>query len=417
MKIIHLSYADIVGGAAKATYRIHQAQRKNGINSQIFVNKKLSKDVNVFTPRNIFNKFFIKIRPHLIQPLRKTLFTKNNILHSPNLINSVWYKILNKTDADLINLHWIQKEMISIKNITQIKKPIVWTFHDMWPMCGAEHVSWDSRWENGYLRSNRPIHEGGFDLNRYVWNQKRILWKKKFRIVTPSSWLAKCVNNSYLFRDFSVTVIPHCLDLDKWKPLDKDYAREILDFPKNEKILLIGTLNSNDDHNKGFDLIVDSLKALKKNNKIRIVIFGQDRHKQKYEINYPTDYFGRIDTYDGMRELYSAADLMLVPSRIESFSNIAMEAQACGTPVVAFRTSGLIDVVEHMKTGYLANKYDPIDFAYGINWSLENLSKSSYYNYAARERAYKQWNQERVSSMYKNLYQKVIEDFETQKNK
>ena len=84
---------------------------------------------------------------------------------------------INNSDADIIHLHWNQNEMLSIKDLTKIKKPIVWTLHDMWAFCGAEHFTTDKRWSEGYSSSNRPDYESGFDLNRWTWQRKKILEK------------------------------------------------------------------------------------------------------------------------------------------------------------------------------------------------------------------------------------------------
>ena len=71
---------------------------------------------------------------------------------------------------------------------------------------------------------------------------------------------------------------------------------------------------------------------------------------------------GNIDNQNKLSSLYSSADIMCVPSRLETFGQTASEALACGVPVVAFETTGLKDIVEHKKTGYLAKAYDSKDF-------------------------------------------------------
>lgn len=73
--------------------------------------------------------------------------------------------------------------------------------------------------------------------------------------------------------------------------------------------------------------------------------------------------------------LHSAAYLVVVPSRQEAFGQTASEAHACGTPVVAFRTGGLPDIVEHQRTGYLAQPFDTQDLSAGISWVFEDLQR------------------------------------------
>ena len=80
---------------------------------------------------------------------------------------------INKINPDIINLHWINNELISIKDISKIKIPIVWTFNDMWPMCGGEHYSEDDRNKLGYDKVQKRSDENGFDINKFIWEQKK----------------------------------------------------------------------------------------------------------------------------------------------------------------------------------------------------------------------------------------------------
>ena len=110
-----------------------------------------------------------------------------------------------------------------------------------------------------------------------------------------------------------------------------------------------------------------------------------------------------------MRILYSAADALIIPSRQEAFGQVASEAQACGTAVVGFATTGLNDVVEHKKTGYLAKPFNVNDLATGIEWVValdnqENLSRD------AVTRARADFSSKIVAKQYKTLYEKICND-------
>ena len=108
--------------------------------------------------------------------------------------------------------------MLSIADIGKIKKPIVWTLHDMWAFCGAEHYSQVDRWRSGYNKKNRPTYESGFDINRWTWLRKLNHWHKPIHIVSPSNWLANCVRESKLMNNWPVSVVPNLLNTDNWKP-------------------------------------------------------------------------------------------------------------------------------------------------------------------------------------------------------
>ena len=95
-----------------------------------------------------------------------------------------------------MNLHWIGGEMASVKDIGRIKKPVIWTLHDMWAFCGAEHYTLDKRWCDGYKKNNRLSNESGFDINRWTWKRKMKHWKNPFQIVAVSNWLVETRKNN-----------------------------------------------------------------------------------------------------------------------------------------------------------------------------------------------------------------------------
>ena len=410
MRIIHLSYSDIVGGAPRATYRIHQSLLKQGINSRLWVNEKKSEDRTVGELNNkigkVLNKLFKVVKYFLVKMLK----TENKIIHSLSVFPSNWVKHINNSDADIVHLHWIQGEMLSIKHISKIKKPIVWTLHDMWAFCGAEHYTNDNRWREGYYPNNRPNYESGFDLNRWTWNRKKKYLKTPIQIVTPSTWLAKCVSESALMKNWPVSVIATPIDTDHWKPIDKKNARQLLNLSQDANLILFGAAGGGKDPRKGYDLLLSALEYIKTDKKIKkieLVVFGQSKPKSQPNLGFPIHYFGHL--YDDLRlaALYSVADVMVVPSRQDNFPNTAIEAQACGTPVVSFDIGGLPDIIEHQKTGYLAKAFDTRDLANGITWVLEQSDSKKLGN-NARERVVEKFSEKKISE-YVSIYKKLLE--------
>ena len=408
MKVFQLNHSDINGGAARATYRIHHALRDIGIDSQMLVNLAASGDWSVRGPTSLWGKTISRIRPQLVTPLRKLLSTGNPIIHSPALVPSRWSKRLNTSDADVVHLHWVQGEMLSIADIGRICKPIVWTLHDMWAFCGAEHVTPDYRWRDGYRVDNRPVHESGFDLNRYTWQRKRKHWSRPLQVVCPSQWLADCVRTSALMGKWPVAVIPNPIDTDRWKPIDQRLARKLLDLPQDCPLLLFGAMGGGQDPNKGFDLLLAALSHLRSEPSLQtlhLVVFGQLAPQSPPQLGFPVNYTGHFHDDLSLRALYSAADVMVVPSRQEAFGQTASEAHACGTPVVAFNTGGLRDVVDDRVTGALAEPFEPASLAAAMSWVLEDSTRRHALGAAARERAELLWAPARVAGMYREVYE------------
>lgn len=412
LQVLHLNYSDIDGGAARAAYRIHHAIRDSGINSCMLVDVANSDDWTVKGPSSKLEKAIGRIRPYLATPLRKLLHTGNPLIHSPAILPSLWPKRINASDADLVHLHWVQGEMLSIVDISRIKKPIVWTLHDMWAFCGAEHVTSDYRWCDGYHRDNRPDHERGFDLNRNTWLRKRKHWRSSFQIVTPSQWLADCVGASALMGDWPVEVVPNPIDICRWQPIEKRLARHLLHLPQDCPLLLFGAMGGAKDPNKGFDLLVDALAKLFTEGNfydVQLVVFGQLEPNPPLKFDFPVHYTGHLHDDLSLRALYSAADVMIVPSRLEAFGQTASESHACGTPVVSFHTSGLADIVVDRVTGALATPFDTRSLAASIRWVLENPARRHDLGVAARQRAVRLWSPARVAAMYQKIYKKTMD--------
>ena len=104
-----------------------------------------------------------------------------------------------------------------------------------------------------------------------------------------------------------------------------------------------------------------------------------------------------------LKILYSAVDAVAVPSRLESFGQIACEANSCQTPVVAFNTGGLRDIIKHRITGYLAEKFNTDDFSNGIKWILFNDNIRTVKN-EARNQIVTNFNSKLVAEKYLDIY-------------
>lgn len=413
MKVLHVNHSDISGGAARAAHRLHRALCNNDVDSKMLVSRVLSGDPTILGPPNRAALLYDQLCGRMGALCTKLLKTENPVLHSPAITPSFLLNRINSSDADIINLHWVCGEVLSISEIGKIKKTVVWTLHDMWAFCGAEHLADDARWKEGYLSTNRPPHERGFDLNRWTWERKKRHWTTPMQIITPSKWLSECTKNSVLLNNWPVEVIPNTIDTDLWKPIEKPIAkRNIGIIESSRKLLAFGALGGKSNQNKGFDLLTQALKILKQQeeNNFEIVIFGQDIPENPEDLGFPVHYTGHLNADDDLCNVYSAADVMIVPSRQEAFGQTASEAHACGTPVVAFNATGLRDIVDHKKTGFLAKPFDPVSLADGIKWVLDN-NENEELSKSARQKAVSLWSYAAVAEQYKAVYEKCLNNF------
>ena len=410
MNVAIVNQTDIIGGAARAAYRIHHALREYGVNSRMFVDRSTSGDSTVIKPVDFVKKAEGFIRPQLDRVIVNSLMsTGNRSLHSVSVLPSGWPKRLNVSDIDLVNLHWVAGGMMSIGDIAKIKKPVVWTLHDMWPFCGTEHYADGDRWASGYDRCNRPKADSGFDLDRWAWKQKIKLWKNSnFSIICPSNWMAKVAKKSILFERSLIQVIPNAIDTNVWRPINRLLAREILGLPCDKRLVLFGALGAGADHRKGFDLLMKSIEILdNKDLNYELVVFGGLRPEKPLPTKCKVHYCGALHDDISLSLLYSAVDVFVIPSRMDNLPNTGIEAQACGTPVVAFDVGGLGDIVQHGVTGYLAAEDDVADLSKGIEWVI-NHSDDKLRD-ESRMEAVKKWSPGVVAKQYHDLYAKVMD--------
>jgi glycosyltransferase involved in cell wall biosynthesis len=399
------------GGAGIAAYRLHKALLEAGQDSKMMVAQRRTDDPTVLpVSKREERRFYWRTQfEHMLKMTQRAVDKEERSLA---LFGSDWVHRINKSDADVVNLHSVNRGMLSIKNIVQITKPLVWTLHDMWAFCGAEHYAsddQDARWRRGYTRRNRIDGDTGLDLDRQTWNRKRKCWKRAIPLITPSRWLAKCVGDSCLMQDWPVEVIPNPLDRTIFRPQDKATARQQFNLPLDAPVLLFGSLGTDPSGRKGFDLLIQSLRIIsERRTDIHLAVFGQPKPEQSPDFPFPVHWLGRIDDESKLASLYSAADVMVVPSRMDNAPQTATEAVACGCPVVGFRVGGLAEIVEHGRTGFLAENLDPHTLTVGISNLLRPEADRQESGFLATAKAQSLWTASKVGQQYADHFKSSL---------
>ena len=408
-KILHINYSDQIGGAATAVMRLHKALMEEKVDSHILVKEKTTNVKNIISETTTISLIIDLVKKTFLRNIQKFSSSGNRSTFSMNLLSGISAKKINALKPDVVNLHWISNEMISLKEISKISAPLVWTLVDMWLFCGGEHYSDEKRYLTGYLKSNRKFKETGIDLNRYIWNKKKYFLNKKIKIVCISRWLANKAKKSKLLEGFDIRVINCAIDTDVWKPINKKIAKKILGLDPNKKIILFGATGGTTDPRKGFKYLVKALKKNKiKKERFNLLIFGEDdqlnfKVRNRKVTFKPGNFYGN-DT--ALRVMYSAADLIVAPSLLEAFGQVASEAGSCETPCVAFKNTGFEDVIIHKKTGYLADYKDSNDLSEGILWCLKNFNKSKL-GVIARRNVINKFSNKIISNQYAELYKEI----------
>lgn len=409
MKILIVNTLDIEGGAARAAYRLHRGLLSQGVDSQMLVQSKSSDDYTVITETDKVKRTLNKLRPFLDSiPIR---FYKNR---TQTLFSSSWLPFsnivdkINEINPDIVHLHWICNGMMPIEDLARIKAPIVWNLHDNWAFTGGCHIKWEcEKYKENCGACPRLGSDKENDLSRKIWNRKQKVFSKlpNMTIIGLSRWLEGCAKESRLFRDKRVVNLPNPIDTERFKPFDKQKSRELWNLPHDKKLVLFGANSATSDINKGFMQLSEALHQLHDKN-IEFVIFGSSEPQVSQNFGFKTHYLGHLHDDISLVTLYSAVDVMVVPSLQEAFGQTASEAMACGTPVVAFAHTGLLDIVDHQYNGYLAKSFDTTDLAYGIDWVL-NASNYDELCKNGREKVMREFDSVVVTEKYISLYNQI----------
>jgi glycosyltransferase involved in cell wall biosynthesis len=170
-------------------------------------------------------------------------------------------------------------------------------------------------------------------------------------------------------------------------------------------------MHATSDFNKGWQFLRPTLHRLKETgwqDKVEVVIFGVSTPEVPIDMGFPCHYLGKLYDDLTLAVMYAAADVTLVPSKQESFGQTASESLACGTPVVAFGVTGLLDIVTHQSNGYLAIPFDCEDLANGINWVLTDPHRHQNLRISARKKAEEEFDQLLQAQRYQELFHKIL---------
>lgn len=411
MKISHISNSDGAGGAARAAYRLHRALVGQKVDSSMQVVKKVTDDYRVFGVQGASERIEASLKYHFASFVAKSATADKQAFRSLAISGPGLVKKALSSGADIINLHWIGSETINLSELRNIPVPVVWRIADMWPFCGAEHyagVGPEERWRRGYDLTSPPA-DVRFDIDAYVWKRKKKYISDRTQLVATTRFVASCIKESALLGEFDVTIIPNALDVNVFKPCNKAFCRDVLGLPQDVPVVLFGALGGASDPRKGWDLLAPALgKVAASIPGVIGVVFGQSEPAVQVNVGMDLRWMGHITDDVALALLYAAADVMIVPSRQETFGQTASEAQSCGCPVVAFNCTGLADVVDHGRTGYLAASYSVDDLASGIISILSGAYDRDELSANARSRALKNWAYPVVAAQYIELYESTL---------
>jgi glycosyltransferase involved in cell wall biosynthesis len=394
MKVLHLTYSDHFGGANIAAYRLHKClESKISSRMLVYNKKKNEKNIIKFIDKKIIS---IKFKNYLIKFL--DLLFKNNLSNSYNIFNSGIIDDINKLESDIVHMHWVNNELISIEEISKINKPIVWTFHDMWPMCGTEHYTKTSRYISGYSHKNKNFL--GFDFEKYIWNLKKKYFSKKLFVITPSLWMKKKIFKSYIFKKKNIFLIRNPINTRLWKPdLSKIKKKDSI------KLLFCGT-NFISDSRKGFYNLIKNLNELSKDCNFELYTIG-DKIPQNLNYNFIIKELTYTDNEKKLVSYFNKCDALLLPSISDNFPNVGIEALSVGMPIISLKNNGITEVIKDKKNGLLFSSFSKKNLKQALDW-LKKVRSNKYAKKKIHENISKQVCYDAISKQMINLYSKIL---------
>jgi glycosyltransferase involved in cell wall biosynthesis len=409
--VTHLSTFDCGGGAARATLRIHKSLQNIGVDSRVRVMKKTIYEPSVFSG-GYFENLMSPFKRRMGRALVSLLKTENPIYHSLG-IGPCWIdEEINKGVSDIVNLHWVGSDFLSIEGIGRIEKPIVWTLHDSWAFCGAEHHplnELDDRYEQGYEKSNRPSREKGIDWNRFVYARKMRYWRKNFTFVAPSTWMCNKLNKSKLFKGQQCYKIPIPVDASVFRPLDRKACQKSIGIVGFSKVIMFAAASTVSDPNKGLDLLLRALHHISRCDKsVLLLIVGPIPSDFCLDaLGYQTKCMGLVRDDELMSRIYGACDVVVVPSKVENFPLMAVEALTSSRVAIGFNVAGLPDVIDDGINGFLADPFDAKSLANKINLVIDNCELAESLGKAGRLKSLMMWQPNTIAAQYMSLYKGV----------
>lgn len=393
LHIVLLSYHDSNGGAGIAAGRLKVALEKEGHRVDYIVREKASTSKTIKFGNGLIS--WIKFIAERLFFLRFEKDKSIRFLFNPGVFGSDISRHPLIQQADIVHLHWVNFGFLSVDDIaqlTKLNKPIFWTLHDMWAFTGGCHHSGEcehfqqSCGDCKFLKNPNPN-----DLSHRMWEAKKSgFTQKNLHIITCSDWLGNRAKQSSILGGHSIQTIPNAIDTEFFSPTANSLGLD----PKKKYVLFVAMrVNA---PAKGFHLLKEALQFLDPSTTELLIVGGE----MTEDLPLQAHNFGQITDPARMRDIYAAADVFVTPSLEENLPNTIMEAMACGTACVGFEVGGIPEMIEHKVTGYVAQAFDPVDLAKGINWCL--ASKTA--GVKSRDRAIERYNQTTVAQQHLAYY-------------
>lgn len=401
MRILHINSVCGVTSTGRITADIDRRLRETGHESQVAFARK--------QPRHCPSAVRFGGNVNFLSHVLYTFITDRHGFASRRATKKL-LAIIDRFNPDLIHLQVVHGYYLNIEllfdKLKVLGRPVVWTFHDCWSFTGHcayfDYVHCD-RWRTEChdcpAKGDYPISLL-MDASRWNHKQKKRLFLglPDLTIVTPSAWLADLTRQSFL-RDYPVTVIPNGIDLDCFQPRSDASTMKL---PAGKSFLILGVANVWT-RRKGLQFFLELSSLLGPED--LIVLVGLPR-RQAARLPANILSIERTDSALALAALYSQADVFVNPTLEDNFPTTNLEALACGTPVITFRTGGSVESVVDGQTGYVVEQGDVLSLLAQVQM-VKHLGKACF-SATCRQRALDLYDRDRNYQRYIALYESIL---------
>jgi glycosyltransferase involved in cell wall biosynthesis len=398
MKILLINNKEIRGGSAVIAKALMLGLEKAGHEVSFLVAEKESDNKDVYSiPTSKIRKIF------------SYLFSNDIDFYKTDYILDL--EVFKK--ADIVNCHNISGHFFNINTLVKMSKlkPVLWTFHDAYPINHYYAHSFSEEADGGLFTGH------GFNLlSKILWYRKRYLKKRKieiynnsdFSIAAPSQWLIDRIKKTAL-KDKQIYLVPNGVDPVFFNSANKDSIKKSLGLPNDKKIILFMAHGGSVNPLKGWSYFLEAVEYYKNNTNVLFLVVGENDTK----VSGPVRFVEYITDKNEVAKYYAASDVLFFPSLAESFGLVKAEAMASGVPVVCFDIEGVEKIAIHKENGYLAKYKDSEDLINGLNYIL-NLSQSELklMSEKSKERIRNNFSMEKMVDNYIEIYKKLISEYE-----
>lgn len=405
--------SQLVGGANIAAQRLHLALRRAGVKSVLYFGAGEATDstmISAFQNRT----FFWRNAVALANSWRGRRQAEDGFVTSPRWVRKTPIQKFGALPK-VTNLHWVARwlDLPSFLGSLPPGAPLVWSLHDLIPITGGCHYPGEcdhfTRNCGNCPQQKKPGPRD--DTYKFFRIKDRCYSGKNLHLVGNSEWTTSQIRRSGLAKHArSIHTIHYGLDVEEYKPVDKVCARRALGIPDDRFVVGFACSDFSEER-KGAARLLEALKVLPAQ-KILLLTFGTGKWPPASGIE--TMQLGTLNSPQLQCLFYSALDVFAMPSRVETFGNVAMEAMACETPVIAYAAGGLTDVVADRETGLLEPDIGSVSGLAGmLQWMWQHPDERRAMGLAARRRVIAHFTDDLMAWRYSELYGQLLSDCET----